>query len=229
MTPMPMNSAADKTFRELAALDVIDSAGYFQKLSEFLKETRVSFHRPFDDIEKRGKKVVELNDAVYYLANILTDHQISGKRIMFIGNGGSAAIAIHALVDFAHAGGLKTVDPFSPPLLTCMANDYSYENVFSKPVEMFAKAGDILFAISSSGQSPNILNACKTASDKKCNVITFSGFSPDNPLRKLGHLNFYVPSTHYGFVELAHQTLIHCILDLFVINKIYEEEIETLY
>ena len=120
------------------------------------------------------------------------------------------------------------MDFYGPALLTCMANDYGYENVFAKPIEMFAEADDMLFAISSSGQSPNILNACESALAKNCNVITFSGFSSDNPLRKLGRMNFYVPSTHYGFVELAHQVLIHCILDLFIRDKIYEEERELL-
>ena len=120
------------------------------------------------------------------------------------------------------------MDLYGPALLTCMANDYGYENVFAKPVEMFAEADDMLFAISSSGKSPNILNACESALAKNCDVVTFSGFSSDNPLRKLGRMNFYVPSTHYGFVELAHQVLIHCILDLFVRDKIYEEERELL-
>lgn len=225
---MPNSIAAIKTYQELRKLDVREANDYFKKFSEFLKETRVSFSWNCADVERKGEKVIELNDAVTYLTKILADSQAKGTHLIFIGNGGSAAIAAHALEDYANIGGFKTIDFYSPSLLTCMANDYGYENVFSKPCEMFAEPGDTLFAISSSGQSSNILNACKSALAKKCDVITFSGFSSDNPLRKLGRMNFYVPSTHYGFVELAHQTLIHCILDLFVRNKIYEEEIETL-
>ena len=86
---------------------------------------------------------------------------------------------------------------------------------------MNIEAGDILFAISSSGRSPNILSACNAAA-LGCNIITFSGFSPENPLRRLGNINFYVPSDHYGFVELAHQILIHCILD-FYLKKLIKE------
>ncbi len=152
------------------------------------------------------------------VARLVTNIRM-GKKFMAIGNGGSAAIAIHAHVDFANAGGLETVDLMSPAMLTCTANDYGYENVFARPVELFAKEGDILFAISSSGKSPNILEACEVARFGKCYIVTFSGFNPDNPLRRLGDVNFYVPSNHYGFVEIAHQTLIHCILDFFVERK----------
>lgn len=216
-----------RTYKELKDLGIREANGYFQRFSEFLKETIATRSWNFIDIEKRRNEVIEVANAIdlliYYLNKTRTD-----RKIMIIGNGGSAGIAMHALQDYANIGGLKTLDFYGPALLTCMANDYGYENVFSKPIEMFAESGDRLFAISSSGKSPNILNACESALAKGCYIVTFSGFSPDNPLRKLGNLNFYVPSTHYGFVELAHQVLIHCILDLFIREKIYEEERELL-
>ncbi len=226
---MPNNIAAVKTYKELRSLEVREANGYFQKFSEFLKETRVSFNWSFEDIEKSGRRVIELADAINHLIKNRLPVNDTGNvriRIMIIGNGGSAGIAMHALADYANAGEFKTVDFYNPALLTCMSNDYGYENVFSKPIEMFAEKDDILFAISSSGKSPNIINAAKAAKKLGCYVVTFSGFDADNPLRKIGNLNFYTPSTHYGFVELAHQTLIHCILDLFVRNKIYEKEKE---
>ena len=222
-----MNSAAAiKTYKELRDLGIREAGGYFQKLSEFLKETRVSFGWNFTDIEKRGERVIELADAIDYLIKLLIENQVNKKKLMVIGNGGSAGIAMHTLADYANAGGFKTIDFYNPALLTCMSNDYGYENVFAKPIEMFAEKGDMLFAISSSGKSPNIVNAAEAAKALGCDVVTFSGFAADNLLRKAGNLNFYTPSTHYGFVELAHQTIIHCILDLFVKKKIYEEERE---
>jgi len=182
---------------------------YFGKFHEILIQIVATFtHLPISVDRAIGNIV----------ARLVTNIRM-GKKLMAIGNGGSAAIAIHALTDYANAGGLKTVDFNSPAMLTCMANDYGYENVFARPVELFAKEDDILFAISSSGKSPNILKACEEARFRECYIVTFSGFKPDNPLRKLGNINFYVPSTHYGFVELAHQTLIHCILDFFVERK----------
>lgn len=221
--PVLENSAPTKTFHELQALGIIDSVSYFKNLKDILDKTVVTLIK--SDL---SPKEIVLNNGIGVVIADLINNMALGKRLFVVGNGGSAAIAIHTATDYANAGGLKTVDLMSPSLLTCMANDYGYENVFAKPIEMFAEAGDILFAISSSGNSLNIRNACRSASDKKCRVITFSGFKPDNPLRNLGHLNFYVPSTHYGFVELTHQIIIHCILDLFVRNKVYEEARENL-
>lgn len=221
--PMPENSAPAKTFQELQALGVIDSVSYFKNLKDILEKTMVTLPSGNSSI-----MALHINNGIgIVIANLITISSFK-NRLFVIGNGGSAAIAIHTTTDYANAGGFKTIDLMSPSLLTCIANDYGYENVFAKPIEMFAEAGDMLFAVSSSGNSRNILNACRSALDKKCRVVTFSGFNLDNPLRKLGHLNFYVPSTHYGFVELSHQILIHCILDLFVRNKVYEEARENL-
>ena len=218
MPTMPGNIAAAKTFQQLQALGVSDANSYLESLKAILDKIEVTI---LSNLQARN---LTLSDAINLLVtDFLKTVSLTDKRLIVVGNGASAAIALHTLADYANAGGLKTVDLFSPTLLTCMANDYGYENVFSKPIEILAEQSDILFAISSSGKSPNILNACESALAKKCQVVTFSGFSPDNPLRKLGRLNFYVPSSHYGFVEISHQTLIHCILDLFVRAKVYEE------
>ena len=79
---------------------------------------------------------------------------------------------------------------------------------------MHARPGDLLVAISSSGKSPNILAAVAAAKEQSCEVITLSGFKPDNALRRLGQINFYVARTEYGFVEVSHLVLCHAILDL---------------
>ncbi|MNY46345.1 Phosphoheptose isomerase [compost metagenome] len=68
-------------------------------------------------------------------------------------------------------------------------------------------------AISSSGQSANILAGARVAALRGCRVITLSAFAPDNPLRRLGEWNFYVPTQAYGFAEIAHLSISHCILE----------------
>ena len=78
---------------------------------------------------------------------------------------------------------------------------------------MFADKGDILFAISSSGKSENILKAVEEAQRQGCNIITLSGFDKTNPLRLLGDINFYVPYSSYGPVEVLHHSICHCILN----------------
>ena len=138
----------------------------------------------------------------------------AGGTLIFIGNGGSAAIASHMAIDYSKNGGLRATALNDASALTCLANDYGYEHVFAKQIEFHARSGDIVVAISSSGRSPNILNGVEAARRCACAVVTLSGFGPDNPLRRAGDLNFYVASDRYGFVEVIHLALIHSWLDL---------------
>ena len=135
------------------------------------------------------------------------------NKVIFIGNGGSAAIASHQAVDYWKNGGVAAIAFNDASLLTCISNDFGYDRVFAEPVLRFASAGDVLIAISSSGQSANILSAVTAAREMKCEVITLSGFSNTNPLRKEGELNFYVPSASYGIVEVSHLTVLHAMLE----------------
>lgn len=143
----------------------------------------------------------------------LIKSQTTAHKVMFIGNGGSAAISSHMSVDFWKNGGMRAIAFNDSSLLTCIGNDYGYKNVFEKPIEMFADSGDILIAISSSGRSENILLGVQAAKTRGCKVITLSGFDGNNPLSSMGEFNFYVPSKSYGPVEVIHHSICHCILD----------------
>ena len=143
----------------------------------------------------------------------LSTHAL-GRKLMFVGNGGSSAIASHMAIDYWKNGGIRATAFNDAALLTCLSNDYGYEHVFAKPIDMLAQPGDLLIAISSSGRSPNILKAVAAARKKDCGVVSLSGFTPDNPLRALGDVNFYVPSDSYGYVEITHLSICHAILDL---------------
>lgn len=146
---------------------------------------------------------------------LIAERTSRGGAVMLVGNGGSAAIASHVAVDFFKAG-VRATAFNDGPMLTCMGNDFGYEQIFSKPVEFFARPGDVLLAISSSGRSVNILNAARSARERGCAVITLSGFAPDNPLRTGGDINFYVPSPSYGLVETVHMAICHGIFDTFM-------------
>ena len=143
----------------------------------------------------------------------------SGQKIIFIGNGGSAAISSHMAIDFWKNGGMKAISFNDGPQLTCIGNDYGYKHVFEKPIEMFADSGDILIAISSSGKSENILLGVQAAGLKGCRIITLSGFDENNPLSSIGEFNFYVPSKSYGPVEVIHHSICHCIIDTIMKGK----------
>ena len=135
------------------------------------------------------------------------------KKIIVIGNGGSAAIASHMQNDLCKAVGARSIVFNEAPLLSALSNDLSYVAAFEVLVDLWADEGDALIAISSSGQSENIIRAVDAARNKGCVVITLSGFKITNPLRQKGLINFYVPVEHYGFVELGHSILTHYISD----------------
>jgi len=181
---------------------------YFETLFDLLKNTIVT--------NSSGTRIL-FSDGINEVISLI-EAKSKYNKLIFIGNGGSAAIASHEAIDFLKNGKIRTLCFNEASLLTCMSNDYGYENVFSYPIELLADEGDILVAISSSGESQNILNAVKVAKEKGCMVITFSGFRDNNILKHLGDFNFYVSSFEYGFVELSHQIILHMILD-FILEK----------
>ncbi|MDA8084219.1 MAG: SIS domain-containing protein [Nitrospiraceae bacterium] len=178
-------------------------AGYYGRLFDVAGKIRVT--------DSKGG-VFSFEDGVEKAIAMIKTMSRDGK-VIFIGNGGSAAISSHMSVDFWKNGGIRAVAFNDSSLLTCIGNDYGYPLVFEKPVEMFADSGDVLIAISSSGRSENILRGVHAARAKGCSVITLSGFGSDNPLSSMGDVNFYVPSRAYGPVEVLHHSICHCILD----------------
>ncbi|OHB89209.1 MAG: hypothetical protein A3D89_00400 [Planctomycetes bacterium RIFCSPHIGHO2_02_FULL_52_58] len=182
-----------------------DITRYFSQLGSLFKETQVT--------DAKGAPL-ELSQGIGEAIHLIQSQSARGKKIIFIGNGGSSSIASHQATDFLKNGGIKAIAFTDPSLLTCVSNDLGYPRVFEVPIKMLAEGEDVLVAISSSGRSENILRGVEAARGKGCEVITMSGFTSDNPLRKTGRLNFYVPSDSYGYVEISHLTLCHCILDM---------------
>ncbi len=154
-----------------------------------------------------------MDAALQKIHEVLVRITRSPNKLMFVGNGGSAGIAGHSAIDFAKNGGVRSITFNDASSLTCLGNDLGYDQVFAEQVEMQGLDGDVLVAISSSGQSPNILNAVTVARAVGCAVITLSGFKPGNALRQMGDFNFYVEGEAYGFVEVTHQAILHVILD----------------
>lgn len=184
------------------------------QINEFSSEYAQKFKTAFEHIVSSDSKAsIPYADAIKKALEIILAAQGKNAKVMMIGNGGSAGIASHMAVDYWKNGNIRSTAFNDSSLLTCVANDYDYTEVFAKPIEMFAEADDVLFAISSSGSSQNILNGAKAAIEKGCKVVTFSGFSEENPLRTMGDVNFYVPAFSYGFVEILHNLIIHEILD----------------
>lgn len=152
-------------------------------------------------------------DSFGILLDEFTVHKERRSQLFFIGNGGSSAIASHMTADFMKNGGMRTYSLYDNAMLTCMGNDYGYEYVFSKPLEYLLRSDDLLVAISSSGNSQNIINAINVAKSKNARVITFTGFKSDNKVKQMGDINVYVPCEKYGIVESIHNLILQQIVD----------------
>lgn len=164
----------------------------------------------------RGGGAITPLQALVELARISGEVRGRGRKQYLVGNGASAAFASHMALDWTKNAGVPSVAFTNAALLTAMGNDLGYEEAFCAPLSWYAKSGDLLIAISSSGNSPNILRTIEMARSKGMGVITLTGLRQDNRARALGDLNLYVPAKTYGVVECAHQILLHMWLDHFI-------------
>jgi D-sedoheptulose 7-phosphate isomerase len=164
-------------------------------------------------VTDKSKITQELEHGIARLCDWLTEVREEERRLYIIGNGGSAGVAAHAVTDFFNAAKLKAITLHESSLLTCMANDYGYENAFARMLSQMVQTKDLVIVISSSGQSMNIRNAAQQALQNGGIVVTLSGFDSDNPLRSLGELNFWLDSDDYGMVEIGHQFILHNVSD----------------
>ncbi|PCI00119.1 MAG: phosphoheptose isomerase [Alphaproteobacteria bacterium] len=181
-----------------------------EELSSSVSDTRVRMDGETTTSDAAADTLVEILDGA--LEN--------DKAVWIIGNGGSVSIMAHLAVDFMNKLGLRCQALTDTSLLTCMANDFGYENVYARPLSIMGRKGDILIAISSSGNSENIVRAVAECADLGMKTVTLSGFKEDNRLFSSERgLNFYVPSTNYGTVEVGHMAILHTIADHMEIVK----------
>lgn len=147
---------------------------------------------------------------------------LQGHKILSCGNGGSAADAQHFSSELINRFMVErqalpaialTTDTST---LTSIANDYSYGAIFARQVQALGQPGDILLALSTSGNSPNILNAIKTAQEKKLHIIALSGQSGGKiaPLLNAEDILICVPSEITARIQETHLLIIHCLCDL---------------
>ncbi|MCB1107760.1 MAG: SIS domain-containing protein [Chlamydiia bacterium] len=175
----------------------------FQELSEIISQcSYTSFDREISE-----------EQAMQIFHAFLIQIREKDGTVFVVGNGGSAGIASHFAIDLLNALKIPAQTLYDPNTVTCIANDYGYEEVFSRPLDLLLKPNDLLICISSSGKSQNILNSGIVAQSKDIPIITLSGFEPHNPLRSLGNLNFYLPVVDYGLVEMGHFFLLHSVID----------------
>lgn len=141
-----------------------------------------------------------------------------GGKVLSAGNGGSAAEAMHLAEELS--GRYKINRRALPGLslcsdgtaLTCIANDYGFENVFARQVEAFGKPGDVLVLFSTSGNSPNLRNAILQAKSQNVQVISLLG-QDGGAIRNMSDVELIVPKTANSHVQEAHQVILHMMLE----------------
>lgn len=184
---------------------MMDANQYLKTFSEVLSQIQVT--------DRQGK-VLSLETGVQETVETILSLSACNRKVFLVANGGSAALVSHMQNDLCAGVQVRALVFNEAPLLTALANDHGYQEAFERLVDLWADPGDLLIAVSSSGRSENILKAVQAAELHQCQVVTFSGFRPDNPLRSMGQVNFYSPSESYGFVEMSHMSLMHALTDL---------------
>ncbi len=135
------------------------------------------------------------------------------KKVIIVGNGGSAAMASHVSVDLTKMCRIRAINFNEADLLTCFSNDYGYENWVQKALSFYADKKDLLICISSSGESKNIVNGAKFAKRIGCKIITLTGFKQTNKVKKIGHVNLWLDSNNYNLIEMTHHVWLLSIVD----------------
>ncbi len=135
------------------------------------------------------------------------------NKIIFVGNGGSASISNHCATDFNKFLKKRSITFNEANLITCYANDYGHENWMKEALKTHGNKNDILFLISSSGMSKNIINCAKQAKKMKIKIIGMSGFKKNNNLSKIADISFWVNSKSYNQIEMTHHVWLLLICD----------------
>lgn len=149
--------------------------------------------------------------------NLLLQLKQSKKRIFFFGNGASASFANHMALDFSKNGGINSKSLSDSAMLTALSNDYSFDQAMVEYLKIEnVESNDLVITISSSGNSPNIINVLDYCKMNNIRTLALSGLKSDNKSILLSYYSIYVPMKTYGMVECIHQIFLHLILDRFM-------------
>jgi D-sedoheptulose 7-phosphate isomerase len=171
-------------------------------------------------LDKFAKILIDYSDEDFLkIVKILREIKKNKKKVILVGNGGSAAMASHVSVDLTKISKIRAINFNESDLLTCFSNDYGYENWVQKALSFYADKGDLLICISSSGKSKNIINGAKFAKKIGCKVVTLTGFNQKNEVRKIGHINLWLNSKNYNLIEMTHHIWLLAIVDFIAKSK----------
>ena len=190
----------------------------------FNKAKKINFlNNYFKEFKSLISNDEETLNKLLKVSELMEKSQKRKKKIMIAGNGGSAAISSHFSVDLSKNAGVRSINFNEADLITCFANDFGYENWLLKAIKYYGDQGDLLFLVSVSGKSKNIVNAAKNA--KKYGVkkiVTFTGCNQRNPVKLYGDINFWINSKSYNLIENCHQFLLLALVDMIIGKSEYK-------
>ncbi|MCK5504045.1 MAG: D-sedoheptulose 7-phosphate isomerase [Thermodesulfovibrionia bacterium] len=172
-----------------------------------------------ESISVKQKFVDENIDTILDVSKLLAETLNRGSKLLLFGNGGSASDASHIAAEFVNR--FQRERPAFPALalntdmavLTSIANDYDYSNIFVRQLKAFAQDGDVVIAISTSGNSPNVLKAVDAAKSRKLKTIAFTGEKGDKLASRCDYV-FAVPSSNTPRVQETHIVLGHVLCQM---------------
>ena len=175
---------------------------------------------------KHGYKSIDTSKLDKIIKILDKAYQDPKRKILVCGNGGSAALADHFACDHQKIlNETKSLKPFlvslcsNSALMTAISNDNKYQDVFSDQINQIGRQNDVLITISSSGKSPNIINAIKSAKKKRIKTISLTGFN-GGLSKKIADLNLHIDSDNYGIIESLHHTIMN-LISQFLKNKYF--------
>jgi phosphoheptose isomerase len=146
------------------------------------------------------------------------------KKIIFLGNGGSAATCSHIATDLTKNAKIKSINFNDASLITCLANDYGHDKWMKEALKNYSEKGDCVVIISASGESKNVINAAKWAQKNKIQIITFTGMKQSNTLKMINKngINFWINSKGYNLIEAMHFIILCGIIDYIIGRVVYK-------
>ena len=174
--------------------------------------TSMSFFKKYSNDIFQLLKEVDINN-IDKTIKLIKSKQKDNNSIYLVGNGGSSSIASHVSVDLTKIG-IRSKTFNNSNIITCYANDYGHENWVKEAIKSYCDKKDLIILISSSGNSANMVTAARYCKKNNYDLITLTGFNNNNPLSKLGKINYFVNSKKYNFVEMVHHIILVSIVDL---------------
>lgn len=199
---------------------------------ELRERVREHFHA---SVQTKSQAIEHIDDEIVNAANAMVQSLLGGHKILSCGNGGSAADAQHFSSELLNR--YKVERPSLPAIalstdtstITSIANDYSYEEIFAKQIRALGQEGDVLLAISTSGNSANVLRAIDAAHGRGVSVVALTGKDGGliAPALQVNDIEIRVPSNVTARIQETHLLVIHCLCDLIDVQLFPNAAVES--